>query len=180
MKLLSIDIGTRNCAFYIEEFDEKLLTLSNLFSQGKWTYWKVIDFSLPTDDIWINIIMYLDSHRHQWDLCNGIILEKQHKLNFKAQVVEHFIFSYYKNLYGPFKYIVNISATRKTQIFEAPKMNKKDRKKWAIEQAREICRQRGDNEGHILLSVTKRDDLADACLQLKAFQKMVFIQKKAP
>lgn len=191
MRILSIDIGTKNCAFYIEEFDDKLIeksrSIDELYKIGKRCYWNVVNFERElntgeTFDVFVPIINFLDKNQKHWDLCNGIILEKQLQLNFNAQVVQHFIFSYFKNLYGPFKYISDISATRKTQVLNAPKkMNKKERKKWAIEEAKRLFSLRKDSEGIKILDTTvKADDLADCCLQLKAFQKLVFIDGGMP
>ena len=176
MKILSIDIGSKNCAFYIEEFDSSRLTSQSLYKEGKRVYWKLVDFS--KGDIYVNIIAYLDKNLCIFDSCNGIIIEKQFKLNYKAQVIQHFIFAYFKNVYGPFKYISDISATKKTQILNAPKkMDKPTRKKWATVEMHKICDIRNDTEGLKILYATKSDDLADACLQLKAFQKLVFVKK---
>lgn len=189
MRILSIDIGTKNCAFYIEEFDENCIeksrSIDELYKIGKRCYWNVANFEKELNlgvEIFVPIIQFLDKNRKHWDTCNGIIIEKQLQLNFNAQVVQHFIFSYFKNLYGPFKYISDISATRKTQVLNAPKkMNKKERKKWAVCEAKRLFSLRNDSEGlKILTDTVKADDLADCCLQLKAFQKLVFIDGGMP
>jgi hypothetical protein len=194
MRILSIDIGTKNCAFYIEEFSETELTkikklkagqqIEQLYKTGKRVYWKVVDFEKDLKsgvEVFVPIIKFLDDNRGVWDLCNGIIIEKQLRINYNAQVVQHFIFSYFKNLYGPFKYISDISATRKTQTLGAPKkMEKKDRKKWAVTEVTRLMALRDDFDGLKILHTAKADDLADACLQLKAFQKLVFIEGTLP
>jgi hypothetical protein len=189
MRILSVDIGTKNCAFYIEEFDEKEFSgvkgsLERLYKIGKRIYWKVINFEKDLKagiEIFVPILQFLDDNRGIWDKCNGIILEKQMKINYSAQVVQHFIFSYFKTLYGPFKYISDISATRKTQALGAPKkMIKKERKKWAVNEAHRVFDLRDDLEGLKILHSGKADDLADSCLQLKAFQKLVFVDGKLP
>lgn len=176
MRLLSIDIGSKNCAFYIEEFDHEKLTIDNLFTLGKRKYWALIDFS---GDLWSNIVSYLDKNRHLFDRCNGIVIERQLKLNYSAQTIQHFIFSYFRVLYGPFKVITDISASRKTQVFGAPKMIKKERKKWTVTRTTEILTENNDIEGLAILLKKKSDDLADAYLQLKAFQKLIFLDKKS-
>lgn len=192
MRMLSIDIGTCNMAFYIEEFDdmsfisgdEKLDKLEQLYKAGKRIYWKVVNFEKDIrsgSEIFVPIIRFLDNNREMWDKCNGIILEKQMKINYNAQVLQYFIFAYFKNLYGPFKYISDISATRKTQVLGAPKkMNKKERKKWAVDEAHRAFLLRNDLEGIKILHTAKGDDLADSFLQLKAFQKLVFMDKILP
>jgi len=181
MRILSIDIGTKNSSFYIESFDESKITKQNFEKQGDREYWKLVDFTTPADDLFLNMFTFLDENRKIWDRCNGIIIEKQHKLNYRAQVLEHCIFGYFRNLYGPFKYISNISATRKTQILDAPKkMDKPKRKKWAIAEAHRILNERNDIDGLQILYKTKSDDLADSMLQLKAFQKLIFVMGQVP
>lgn len=179
MRVLSIDVGIRNCAFYIEEFDPRKFTAENLYLIGKRILWRKMDFA--GDDVFVNIVLYLDSIRTQTDACSAIIIERQHKRNYNAQVVQHFIFAYYKNLYGPFKHISDISATRKTQVLGAPKkMDKPARKNWAISEARKICNLRKDAEGSAILQKGKADDLADTLVQLKAWQKLVYVLKQDP
>jgi hypothetical protein len=180
MRILSIDIGAKNCAFYVEQFDEKKITSSTLYIEGKRIYWDKADFTRG-NDLYVNIGLYLDSHRKIWDECNGIIIERQLETNPKAQSIQFMIFGYFKNLYGPFKYISDISATRKTQVLGAPKkMTKKQRKDWAVLKTHTILDSREDMEGLKILYQGKGDDLADACVQLKAFQKLVFIDGKQP
>jgi len=180
MRILSIDIGAKNCAFYIEQFNEHNLTEQTLYTEGKRVYWDVTNFTYG-NDMYVNIGLYLDAHRNMWDTCNGIIIERQLKTNPKAQSIQFFIFGYFKNLYGPFKYISDISATRKTQVLGAPpKMKPKVRKAWAVNEAHKIFDARNDLEGLRILHQGKSDDKADSCVQLKAFQKLVFIEGKQP
>lgn len=210
MRILSIDVGTKNCAFYIEDFSENefskiektkkvttkkttkkkkvvtevtaepLSTNDALYKIGTCVYWNVINFE-DNGDIFVSIVKFLDSHHKIWDECNGIIIEKQLKINYSAQIIQHFLFSYFRITYGPFKYISDISATRKTQVLGAPKkLDKKDRKKWAVVEARKLLTLRGDKEGLRILDTPKADDLADSCLQLKAFQKLVFVDGILP
>jgi hypothetical protein len=194
MRILSIDIGTKNCAFYIEEFNDKDFTeLKNmksddarerLYKIGARVYWKVVNFEKDLKEgieLFVPMIKFLDDNRGVWDTCNGVILEKQMSMNYNAQVVQHFIFSYFKDLYGTFKYISDISATRKTQVLNAPKkMTKLERKKWAVVEAKKVMTLRKDEQGLKILSTTKADDLADCLLQLKAFQKLVFVDGMLP
>jgi hypothetical protein len=59
-------------------------------------------------------------------------------------------------------------------------MTKKQRKDWAVLKTHTILDSREDMEGLKILYQGKGDDLADACVQLKAFQKLVFIDGKQP
>ena len=118
MRILSIDVGVKNCAFYIEEFDERKLTAENFYTAGTRKYWKLVNFQ--GGDVFVKMTAFLDSNRRHFDACNGIIIEKQLKVNYSAQIVQHFLTSYFRVLYGPFKYISDISATRKTQVLHAP------------------------------------------------------------
>lgn len=195
MRVCSIDVGTRNCAFYIEEFNEKEIQALQkikdpveqkkyLYQIGKVLFWEVIDFEkeIGTEEyIFRPIISFLDKNVQLFGKCNGIIIEKQMKINYNAQIIQNFLLSYFKIEFGSFKYIADISATRKTQTLNAPKkLNKRERKQWAIQEALEVCKLRGDTEGYIRLKSKKADDLADSCLQLKAFQKMIFIHNLIP
>jgi hypothetical protein len=181
MRILSIDIGLRNTSFYIESFDEKKISEKTLYTEGKREFWELVDFTIGGSDVLINILDFLDKNKKIWKGCNGVIIERQMKINFLAQNLQHYIFSYFKQNY-PFKFVSDISASRKTQALGAPKkMTKPERKKWAVLEAQKVCELRNDIRGiQMLYSKKKADDLADSMIQLKAFQKLLFIQKVIP
>ena len=72
--------------------------------------------------------------------------------------------------------IMSFGAQFKTQMLGAPgSLTKHQRKKWAIEKAKEIFEQRGDEEALEMMTKGKKagqkqDDVADACVQCQAFK----------
>ncbi len=167
LQVCSIDVGTRNCAFYIEEFSPT----TSLFT-GKRIFWEVVDFD-GHGERYTQLFSFLISHFSFWIKCSAIIIERQLNINPSAQLIQGCLFGFFKYYFGPFKYIDLFSAANKTRLLDAPKMPKKsDRKKWAVNKAFAICADQNDFEGCKKLSSGKRDDLADSFLQLKAFRKL--------
>ncbi len=206
MRILSIDVGVKNCAFCIEEFDHTKyhylddikkrcdffgLTkpfkdiLKSSYKIGDILYWKVKDFSnkgtIPNDDnrICINLFKYLISIEDRIDEVDIIIIERQMKKNHIARKIEGFLHSHFISKYGIYKTIMDISATKKTQYFHYKEKNKNKRKKFAVKMAKKILKTRNDTINLEKLNKSKKkDDLADSFLQLIVFKLLIFYDKK--
>jgi len=205
---LSVDVGTKNLGLYVEEFDVAVLQalpkvkqrydsathlptdsfkklLHSVYKEGKTIKYELLDFkreneSCKDHQVFLNLTEYLDNNLDLWDTCSFVVIERQHKKNYTAQKVEHFIYAYFTIKYGGFKIVTDISATRKTQVLGAPKkMEKPQRKKWAINEAQGVFEIRDDMHSLAkLLKGPKKDDLGDAAIQLQVFKLLVFIDHK--
>jgi hypothetical protein len=224
----SFDIGKKNFAFYIEEFDKseliKLPYIPNIkrynddgtttpsFSKivndvcmnGKSILFQNSDLtegckkgSYLDPETYHNMTDLLDEYVGYWDQCDAFVIEKQMSFgkrhNTMALKLGQHCWSYFSFKYGRFKEIIEFPAYHKTQILGAKKIqtimkkgnvkytsiDKPARKKWSVEKAMSILKERKDFDTiSNLTSARKRDDLADVLCQLQAFKILVYIDKK--
>lgn len=225
--IASFDIGKKNFAFYIEEFNRteimKLPCISKtkrynsdgtptpIFAEvvkkvcmnGKNILFKNSDLTVNCNnakylepEMFHNMTDLLDNYLEYWDKCSAFVIEKQmsfgKKHNTMALKLGQHCWSYFAFKYGRFKEIIEFPAYYKTQILGAKKVEKQvkgkttykamngvSRKKWSVEKATFILKDRDDLETMLALKSTrKRDDLADVLCQLQAFKILVYIDKK--
>ena len=224
----SFDIGKKNFAFYIEEFDKsKLLNLpyipnikrynddgtttiafskivNDVCMNGKSILFQNSDLtegckkgSYLDPETYHNMTDLLDEYVGYWDQCDAFVIEKQMSFgkrhNTMALKLGQHCWSYFSFKYGRFKEIIEFPAYHKTQILGAKKIESKmkkgnikytsidkpARKKWSVEKAMSILKERKDVDTiSNLTSARKRDDLADVLCQLQAFKILVYIDKK--
>ena len=171
---LSIDIGTRNLAFYIEEFNrhdisclchhrkmyEKDGTCTNSFSKvlneietnGYCIFFDLFDSGSDIDKSFLNITNYLDNHRYIFDLLSFILIEDQMKVNTNARRISQHIYSYFTFVYGSFRPIIVFPSHMKTKVLGCERkvkgISRKQRykmiKEWSVEHARKILENRKD------------------------------------
>ena len=144
-----------------------------------------------------NMTDLLDEYVGYWDQCDAFVIEKQMSFgkrhNTMALKLGQHCWSYFSFKYGRFKEIIEFPAYHKTQILGAKKIqtimkkgnvkytsiDKPARKKWSVEKAMSILKERKDFDTiSNLTSARKRDDLADVLCQLQAFKILVYIDKK--
>src|SRR3989344_5381050 len=104
IRIASIDIGVKNCAFYIEEFDRDVLSamkevknryrildhtptdefktlLHDVYKIGKTIFLEKVDLNPKNNkenhQIFLNLTKYLDSHLDLWDQCSIFLIERQ-------------------------------------------------------------------------------------------------------
>src|SRR3989344_4958383 len=183
---------------------EKLL--KKIYLNGKTILHKNLDLTENCDkkakldpETFFNMNSVLDSHILYFDTCSAFVIEQQmsfgRKVNTMALKLGQHCYSYFLFRYGRVKEVVEFPAYHKTQILGAEKvvyigkkrgkeakkwkaMEKRNRKKWSVEKAKEILEMRGESE--ILLNlrtVKKRDDLADTLTQLQAFKYLLFVER---
>jgi len=189
----SFDIGKKNFAFYIEEFDKsKLLhlpyipnikrynddgTTTPAFSKivndvcmnGKSILFQNSDLtegckkgSYLDPETYHNMTDLLDQYVNYWDQCDAFVIEKQMSFgkrhNTMALKLGQHCWSYFSFKYGRFKEIIEFPAYHKTQILGAKKIESKmkkgnikytsidkpARKKWSVEKAMSILKERKD------------------------------------
>jgi hypothetical protein len=151
------------------------------------------DYYLDTA-IFHNMTDVLNKYTMYWDKCDTFLIEKQmsfgKKHNTMALKLGQHCWSYFELHYRRTKEIIEFPAYHKTQVLGAKKIEiktktgkikykaveKTDRKKWSVEKAMDILKQRNDNHTiSKLTSVKKRDDLADVLCQLQAFKILVYL-----
>lgn len=209
LRFASFDIGRKNFAFYVEEFNlnefeelkqkQKPLGSINLNTRftpqhheiieevckiGTRIDWDVTDLDpnsktkyLQTKH-YIAMTKYLDQRRELWESCDAIIIEQQTVKNPGAMKLGQHCMSYFLINWGETKYISTISSSYKTKLLGAPKTikTKPQRKRWCIDQAKQVMISREDKEGIIRIAVEKKqDDLGDTCMQLQAFKYKNFV-----
>ncbi len=224
----SFDIGKKNFAFYIEEFDKSELInlpyipnikrynddgtttpgfskiVNDVCMNGKSILFQNSDLtegckkgSYLDPETYHNMTDLLDEYVGYWDQCDAFVIEKQMSFgkrhNTMALKLGQHCWSYFSFKYGRFKEIIEFPAYHKTQILGAKKIqtimkkgnvkytsiDKPARKKWSVEKAMSILKERKDfNTISELTSAKKRDDLADVLCQLQAFKILVYIDKK--
>ena len=222
--IASFDIGKKNFAFYIEEFDKsEIMKLPRIQSSKRYnsdgtttpdfekivkkvcTNGKSIIFensdltegckksSYLDPETYHNMTDLLDRYVDYWDQCDAFVIEKQMSFgkrhNTMALKLGQHCWSYFSFKYGRFKEIVEFPAYYKTQVLGAKKIiskggtkykaiDKPARKKWSVEKAISILKDRNDDKTiSTLTSAKKRDDLADVLCQLQAFKILVYIDK---
>jgi hypothetical protein len=178
MKIASFDIGSRNFAFVVEEFDDNMLKCKDdVYENGKILTYVNIDLTRGGKDTFKNMILELD--KHSFDGVNVALIEEQMNRNIKALKISQACITYWKIKY-PECETIEYKSYYKTQILDAPKkMTKPQRKKWSVEEATTILVLREDYENLTYLSCTsKRDDLADVITQLQSFKILRYVYRK--
>lgn len=186
LRICAIDIGHRNFALCIEEFEFPKDKSVDLLLEGEIIYLQRTDLGergkTEMDDrkILIACTNYLDSINDQLTKCDIILIEKQlgfmktfGKSNPFANKLEHHVYSYLTFTFGEFKYYSTFMAKHKTQVLGAPKkQTKPERKKWCIEKGCEILANRGDADTLLIIekNKSKADDVCDVFCMIQAFK----------
>jgi len=130
--------------------------------------------------IFLEMYRVLNEHVDIWEKCEWILVEQQmsfgKKVNSMALKLGQHCISYFIGRYGDSKNIIEFPSYHKTKVLGAPgKMEKPQRKKWAIEMAMYILCQRGEFEwAQEIVGSSKRDDLSDVIVQLQAWKVLYF------
>jgi hypothetical protein len=114
-----------------------------------------------------NLVKHLEKNIPLWDDCDGFIIEQQYfaKFNQKGgrgakteanidaiKIAEGTLIWFLYNY--PTKEVMYFSSTFKTQMLGAPRLKETERKKWAIEKAKEIYTQRKDKNAIALYDLS--------------------------
>lgn len=175
----SIDVGYRNFCVCAEEIIIPLDSRKDVCLQGNMLFHHNEDFGKLAKNnneaerqLFIDISDWLEVQSDIWDRCDIILIEQQLKCNKMAPRIQQHVQSWFYLKYRDRKIVEAFSSTHKTQVLKAPKkMTKPERKKWAVEKARQILTQRGDSLGLQTLSETKKaDDLGDTLLMIQAWK----------
>ena len=196
MRVASIDIGKKNFAFVVEEFDETDAASGKVIEAvrveldgGKET---VRSHSITIDTV-RSLTSVLDSHSCILETCTVFLIEQHMSRNtFAVKLAQHCV-SYFSIRYPPIpgapREIVVFPAYYKTKTLGAPKvenkrgrmvaMSKPQRKKWSVQRAKAEAERKEDA---VLLDALsnnkKKDDIADCFNQLQAFKIERFDNKR--
>lgn len=175
MKILSMDIGKKHTAIYREEIDVTSLTTEDaILSSGKILSWFLIDFTTLPGTIYQNVCHILNSQQEVLLDTDLVLIEQQMNINHEAQEIQHIIHTWF-TLFAPHAECRIVPSTLKTKMFGFQSDNKRQRKNWAVEMVSKI-----NNNNEYLASFKKKDDVADAFMQCKAYLKQIHLLKKKP
>ena len=198
IRIASFDIGKNTFSYCVEDLDKesvkeivtnhillnrrnkKKVFCNKLLLCGKIVLWET---NAITDD---NknydrkaLFSLLESKKEIWERCDQIVIEQQlevvrfKQVNIKAIKIGEATLSWFI-IHFPDKQFEVFGSSNKTRVLNAPKKLKSlERKKWAVEKARELLVERKDDESlKILEDLKKRDDVSDCFLQLQAWKLM--------
>lgn len=198
MRIAAFDMGTRNFAFCVEEYEESInqkikpsfdvdgcpneiytKDLEKIYTNGKLIYFEKIDLQQSnTQGIYLTLTYILNNYKVLWDSVDIFLIEQQmaygkNKSNIQALRLAQHCLSYFYTIYGPFKEIKEFSSTHKTRIlgcsFENRKTHKK-RKNFSIGLASTILQSRNDSLISQFNVLDKKDDISDCILMIQAFK----------
>jgi hypothetical protein len=191
---MSIDIGSRHLAFYIEEFNrlnilslcpcmhryEKDGTCARVFSNildkiecnGFCIFFDLFDSGSIIERSFLNITEYLDNHRYIFDLLSFVVIEDQMKVNTNARRICQHIYSYFTFVYHEWKPIILFPSSLKTKVLGCPRKEKKISrrlrykmiKEWSILHAQKILENRKDFEYLNLFNDLNKQDDVADCI----------------
>ena len=203
LRIAAFDIGKKNFAFVVQEFDTRELELAKtkdkLYVTGKIVLFKNVNLTKGCKKCYldprtfINMTDTLDEYKDIWDTCSVFVIEQQmsfgRKRNTMALKLGQHCYSYFSIFYRDFKKVIEFPSYHKTQMLDAPKkfgsikktykngkskMIKDNHKKWSIRLATRILEMKKDLEHlEILNKMKKKDDVSDCLLMIYAYILLV-------
>ena len=135
-------------------------------------------------DLFHRLHQFLLQHKKAFDVCDFGGIEMQVDENPLCQKIEQQTYAFFVAQYGANKSFFSYPSKRKTLRLNAPKeikgkKNKPKRKKWAVETAMQIFRDRKDLEGAIFIAKQKKaDDYSDSVCMLQAMKIDLFVNRR--
>lgn len=163
--------------------------LKKVCTNGKIVLIDNIDLTFNTDKsqyldpaIFVNMNSVLDKYKEYWNKCTSFVIEQQmgfgNKRNYMALKLGQHCFSYFIFNYANFKQTVEFPSYYKTKVLGSGKMNKYQRKMWAVHKAMDILADRDDLKSmDVINNRKKRDDVSDVIVQLQSYKYLVFVDK---
>ena len=180
IRIISIDPGVTYYAIRIEE--------RNIRSNGpiKTLLFDMVGLKKNEQELSVDLVCpvysfimnYLDNHIELIKTCHMVIVEKQLPINYKAVRVSQHTLSYFmmhlKNIQPSLPMFFEVDPKLKgRELGVPPNLNERGLKLWAIDKARELLYDRGDEIGLGVMNrkmkgrKEKKDDLADAVCQIE-------------
>ncbi len=190
MRLASFDIGFRNFAFAVEEFDTEKLEefkrqrtaplllqserpskLECIIASGRTLMFHNEDLAGEVnpnmDGVYRRLVEYLDDFQEVWGTVDTFLIEQQMQTRFrpniKALKISMHVYNYFLTHF-PDARVVEYPAKNKSLALGAPPMKKPLLKKWTRDTAAYVFTEREDGESLYELAVlsgAKVDDIAD-------------------
>lgn len=199
MRVASFDIGFRNFAFCVEEFEYPSACLQQdvvytsegtlhppsllnpLYRHGSIIHLALEHFDLDGSACFQPLTRLLDGYSTLWDSVDVFLIEAQiafgKNANVKALRISQHVLSYLSVIYGPFKTVVEFSSTYKTRLLGCPlaeRKKKRDRKLFSVRACLEIIALKNcPNTTQTFSNFKKKDDVADCVLMVQAFKVLL-------
>ena len=125
---------------------------------------------LRSKSYFMGAIEYMDSISEYMDMCDVILIEQQLQRNCKAVKLQQNLHTYLMTKYRRDKKIIIYPSTNKTRAFDAPKMTKPQRKKWAVDKALDILQSMNSMFFDKIAQMKKRDDVCDCVLMIESYK----------
>jgi|688.fasta_scaffold09759_6 hypothetical protein len=188
MKIASFDIGEKNFAYCIVQFEGNLLKVLKI------SHYNVLSEIKNKQTILNSCLNISNILENDFDIdsCDTILIEQQLGVNSRAQKISQHIWSYFHTKYILIKKkLINlefIHSSLKTQIFLGKnKLKSDERKKWSVEmivskKVLSLSKNFGieidipENIQEIILKMNKRDDVCDTILQAIAYCKKILLK----
>lgn len=167
---VSVDPAINNLGFYIEKRYNTGYVETLVIDKAK--------FKAETDpntnsSLYLEVMMFLDKYKDYYTECHFIIIERQFKYQsarVMQQVISYFMTIARTLINEPF--IIEMDSKVRLKQMKCPAgLNRPYQKKWIVEKCYYILRQRNDQRALVFLDgmATKKDDVADAIVQVEAF-----------
>jgi len=164
MRFLSIDVGVKNMAFYIEDFNKDIIkdqsTPNDICLTGTSVLLARLDLSQGNkssskidDKVFENLIDFLREIHSYLMLCSCVIVEEQlYNRNNIAIQLESALRMYFKTIFPSIPYIL-FSSKAKSRVLGASKNIKGNKlKEWTINKSVDLLKLRNDKALSFLLS----------------------------
>jgi len=173
VQITAIDPAIKNCAIRVERRTLKNNTIiTETLFQGKF------DFTIGDNlNYYSNAINFISPYLQYFITSQYILIESQMVINYELVRLSQHLITYltlYTRDQGLKPLIIEIDSRIKSRLFQAPKMNRVELKKWAVENAIKILTERNDVETlNLLLKATKKDDHGDTICYTEAWWKIL-------
>lgn len=178
LRVVSIDPGRKNFAMRIERrFQDRVVT--EVFIR------KTFEGSTKgdRDTLYSEITQFLDQHLELLQNSHYVLMERQLPSNYQSVRISQHVLTYMLMKLQDASHlpiIVEVHPNLKAKALNAPKnINSNGLKKWAVEKATEICKNREDDFSLSAIrnergarGQRKGDDLADTILQIEAVMSL--------
>lgn len=198
MRICAFDLGCKNTAIAIEEFDKSHIKGStndelkdSVYTEGKILYLDKVNFTPDvkgtkiTNKVLLNVTDYIEENLSRFKECDLILIERQYKTrgvqNSSCIHLEHHIQAILLYLLRNTKTRVEIySAKFKTKTFDDSKMTKPQRKKFTINEASNLLLAREDYQNLEIMNKNKKDDYADVIMMIQSYKFKLINKYKKP